>query len=158
MLRRRLRTIATGTGYAIVLGGSILIVGEHPVATFLLVGLVALGILILTAWYDDDHWKGRYLRWRHADVLIAAAALTDPHLDRLAHELGTLLKWDGRSDYLWGPWIQRSQEFVDTSIIPALGMEQRRIVADCGPILREQIRSAASGRAFERAQQLGLVK
>lgn len=156
-MKQRLSAIATWIGYAIVVVGSVLIVRENPMI-LLFVGLPAIGILILTAWFDYDYWKTKFLRWRHSDLLSSAAQLIDPHIDHLAQDMGKSLKWDGRSDYEWGPWIVQSRRFVDTVVIPTLTAEQRLTVADCDPLLREEIRSQASGRIFRRAKQMGLVK
>jgi hypothetical protein len=156
-MRHRLETIANWIGFTIVLGGLVLVAREYPLASTLILVLTAIGILLLTAWYDYDYWKVKFLRWRHRDVLSTAATIATPHIDRLAHEMAKVLMWDGRSDYLWEPWIKLSREFVATIVIPRLSPEQQRIVADCGPILSEEIRSGASARVFERAQRLGLV-
>jgi len=118
-MMQRLITIGSWIGYAIVVIGCALIVQENP-KILLLVGLAAIGIVALTAWYDYDHWNAKYFRWRHSDLLSSAATLVDPHLDRLAEEMADTLKWDGRSDYLWEPWVVHSQQFVDTVLIPAL--------------------------------------
>jgi hypothetical protein len=149
--------IATWVGYAIVLGGLPLVAWEYPVVTVSIVVGTALAILILTALYDYDHWKQIFVRWRARDVLRDAATIVTPHLDRLAQEMGGILEWDGRSDYLWQPWIDRSRDFIDVTVVPSLSQEQQRVVEDWDPILREEIRSQASGRVFERAQSLGLV-
>jgi hypothetical protein len=156
-MKQRLMAIATWIGCAIVVVGSILIVRENPII-LLFVGLAAIGILILTAWFDYDYWKTKFLCWRHSDLLSSAATLIDPHIDHLALDMGKMLKWDGRSDYEWGPWIVHSRRFVDAVVIPALSANQRFTVANCDPVLREEIRSQASGRIFQRAKQMGLVK
>ena len=72
--------------------------------------------------------------------------------DELAARMGEVLKWDGRWDYEWGAWIDISREFVDTTVIPALGPGQQRIIADSGPDLREEIRSQANGRIYRSSQ------
>jgi hypothetical protein len=151
-MKQRLIAIATWISYAIVVVGSVLIVRENPMI-LLFVGLAAIGILILTAWFDYDYWKTKFIRWRHSDLLSSAATI-----DHLAQDMGKTLKWDGRSDYEWGPWIVHSRRFVDAVVIPALTAKQRLTVADCDPLLREEIRSQASGRIFQRAKQMGLVK
>ena len=156
-MKQRLSSIATWIGYAIVVVGSVLIVRQNPMI-LLFAGLAAIGILTLTAWFDYDYWKTKFLRWRHSDLLSSAATLIDPHIDHLAQDMGKSLKWDGRSDYEWGPWIVQSRQFVDALVIPALKAKQRLTVADCDPLLREEIRSQASGRIFQRAKQMGLVK
>ena len=156
-MKQRLSSIATWIGYAIVVVGSVLIVRQNPMI-LLFAGLAAIGILTLTAWFDYDYWKTKFLRWRHSDLLSSAATLIDPHIDHLAQDMGKSLKWDGRSDYEWGPWIVQSRQFVDALVIPALTAKQRLTVADCDPLLREEIRSQASGRIFQRAKQMGLVK
>lgn len=153
----RLGRIGDWIGFAIVLSGLSLFAWTDPLTTALVVTIPTLGLLAFTGWYDYEHWRRRFLLWRYADVLAAAATLVDPHLDRLAEEMGKVLKWDGRWDYLWEPWIAISREFVATTVLPALTPAQQRIIADCDPILREQISSDASGRVFARAQQLGLV-
>lgn len=158
IMREWLKVCGYIVGSACLLGGLILIARENPIAIGSIVGLSIVGILLLTAWYDSGHWKRKFVLWRHADVLAAAVALIDPHLDRLAQDMGRVLKWDGRSDYLWSPWIVLSREFVDTTVVPALTPEQQRIIADCDPVLREEIRSVASGRVFERASRLALLK
>lgn len=156
-MRYRLETIATWIGGAIALGGLALFAWDNPIATLIIVGVPTLGILILTARYDYDYWRLRYLRWRHGDILIMAAGIVTPHLDHLAHEWGKELKWDGRSDYLWEPWIMASRDYVDAHVIPKLSADQKRIVADWGLMLRAEIESELRGRVFERAKQLGLV-
>lgn len=156
-MRDLLGKVSTWIGVVVLVVGSVLVVQENPKILYL-IALAAVGILVLTAWYDYDHWRAKFLRWKHSVLLSSAADLVDPHIDRLAQEMGRTLEWDGRSDYLWGPWIERSQQFVDTVVIPALSAQQRRIVARCDPVLREEIRSAASGRIFTRAQEMGLVQ
>lgn len=156
-MRYRLEQITNWIVGVALLGGLVLIARDYPITTALTIGMPALGILILTALYDYDYWKRRYLRRRHSDVLLAAATIVNPHLDPLAQEMGKVLKWDGRWDYNWETWSQPSREFVNTHVIPALSPDHQRIVADWGLMLRAEIESELTRLVFVRAQQLGLV-
>lgn len=157
LVKYRLEILGNWMGAALLLGGVILLFREFPIAMSVTVGGAALGLLACTAWYDFEYWKRKYLLWKHAALLSDAAAIIEPHADELAARMSEVLKWDGRWDYEWGPWIEISRAFVDTTVLPALGPGQQSIVAESGSILREEIRSQASRRAFDRAQQLRLI-
>lgn len=156
-MRYRLEKLGSWISAAILLGGMLLLFREYPVTISVLVGGTTLVLLACTAWYDFAYWKRKYLLWKHAALLTHAAAIVEQHIDELAARMGEVLKWDGRWDYDWAPWIDISREFVEKTVIPALEPAQQRIIADCGPVLREEIRSRASGHVFSRAQQLRLV-
>jgi hypothetical protein len=157
-LKHRLEQAANWFGVAFLVGGLVLFARDSPGTAALVVAVPALGILMLTAWYDYDYWKRKYVVWRHSDVLRAAAIIVTPHIDDLAREMGKVLQWDGRMDYLWEPWVEPSREFVAKIVVPALSLENQRIVADWEPTLSAEIQSEANARIFIRARQLGILK